>query len=84
MGQDVMPFANSHFECGVSHALYNSSVNGDHIFFRNGITSFHWWRGSSPCPTPLLVFKLTCLWFYAIAFFKWRASLNNRQLAARA
>jgi len=36
-----MPFRYPHLKGSVSSALYYSSINGDHIFFWNGITSFY-------------------------------------------
>ena len=36
-----MPFCYLHFECSVSHTLDYSSINRDHIFFWNNVTSFH-------------------------------------------
>jgi hypothetical protein len=40
MGQHFMPLGNLHFECGISHALDYCSINRNHIFFWNGVTSF--------------------------------------------
>jgi hypothetical protein len=40
MGQHFVPLGDLHFECGISHALDDGSVNRDHIFFWNGVTSF--------------------------------------------
>ena len=40
MGQHLVPLANLHFECGIPHTFDDSSVDGDHIFFWNDVTSF--------------------------------------------
>jgi hypothetical protein len=40
MGQYLMPLAYFHLECSISHTLDYSSINRDHIFFWNDVTSF--------------------------------------------
>jgi len=41
MSQNLMPFRYPDFEGSVSGAFYDGPVNGDHVFFWNGITSFY-------------------------------------------
>lgn len=41
MSQHLVPLGDLHLECSISHALDHSSINRDHIFFWNDVTSFH-------------------------------------------
>jgi len=40
VGQHLVSFAYLHFECSVPHTLDYSSINRDHVFFWNDVTSF--------------------------------------------
>jgi hypothetical protein len=40
MSQYLMPLAYFHLECSISHTLDYSSINRDHVFFWNDVTSF--------------------------------------------
>lgn len=40
MSQYLVPLAYLHFECSISHTFDYSSINRDHIFFWNDVTSF--------------------------------------------
>jgi hypothetical protein len=40
MGQYFVPFGNLYFERSIAHALDYSSINRDHVFFWNDVTSF--------------------------------------------
>ncbi len=40
MSQYLMSLANFYLECSISHTLDYSSVNRDHVFFWNDVTSF--------------------------------------------
>jgi hypothetical protein len=39
VGQDFVPLAYLYLERSISHALYYGSVDGNHIFFWNDVTS---------------------------------------------
>ena len=41
MGQNLVSFRYPYFEGSVSSAFYYGPINGNHVFFWNGITSFH-------------------------------------------
>lgn len=41
VGQHLVPLGYLHFKGGVSHALDYSSINRNHVFFWNDVTSFH-------------------------------------------
>src|SRR6185503_5005316 len=40
MGQYLVPFGNLHFERSIPHTFDYCSINRDHVFFWNGVTSF--------------------------------------------
>ena len=40
MSQYLMPLAYFHLECSISHTFDYSSINRDHVFFWNDVTSF--------------------------------------------
>ena len=40
MSQYLVPLSYLHFECSITHTFNYSSVNRDHIFFWNDVTSF--------------------------------------------
>jgi hypothetical protein len=40
MGQYLVTFAYFYLECSISHTFDYSSINWDHIFFWNDVTSF--------------------------------------------
>jgi len=39
MGQYLVPLANLNLECSITHTFDYSSINRDHIFFWNDVTS---------------------------------------------
>ena len=39
VGQYFMAIAYLYFECGVTHTFDDCSINGDHVFFWNDVTS---------------------------------------------
>ena len=41
MSQYLVSLANFYLECSISHTLDYSSINRNHIFFWNDVTSFH-------------------------------------------
>jgi len=40
MGQYLVPFTYFHLECSISHTFDYGTINRDHIFFWNDVTSF--------------------------------------------
>jgi hypothetical protein len=41
VGQNLVPVTYLHFEGSIAHAFDYRSINGDHVFSRNSVTSFH-------------------------------------------
>ena len=57
MSQYLMPFAYFYLECSISHTLYYSSINRDHVFFWNDVTSFPRLRKLPACANVYLDFE---------------------------
>jgi hypothetical protein len=57
MSQYLMPLAYFYLECSISHTLYYSSINRDHVFFWNDVTSFPRLRKLPACANVYLDFE---------------------------
>ena len=57
MSQYLVSLANFYLECSISHTLDYSSINRDHVFFWNDVTSFPYLRKLPACANMYLDFE---------------------------